>query len=267
MAIAMVPLIVIVVLLGKYQAMRTTTVAASRSLAFECAARPQACADPANRDRLANTIWRHHFEPSGAVPRSGEAASSGYRGWNDRSGRALLRGSEDLSIELSLPRFDAGAATAVGRAATAGIAGSSGAALPAAATVLQRLAGPSRFGFEPERGMVDARVSLKVASDWQGRPGFLALEPPALVLRANTAILAEPWMASSGRGGPDSIAARVNEGARLDAAREGAIVAGYAGARIGLTLMGAIALEPAARHFRFHDADPLVLPPDRIGAP
>lgn len=268
-AIVAVPLVVLVVLLGKYQSIRSSTVAASRSLAFECAARPEACSNSGHRNALAQSLWRHHFEPSGTSVRSGEAAHPVYRGWTDRAGIALIRGPQDLEMALASPRFDAGSGSAVGRAGSIAAlpAGASLPVPPAAQQVLQRLAGPSRFGLQTDDGMVDAQVRVHVARNWANASGFLALQPPALTLHANTAILSEAWTASSGRVGAHSIAARVDAGSRLDSARESAIGAGYLGVRTGLGLLGGIGLEPAADRFRFHEADPLVLPRDRIGTP
>ena len=74
-AIALVPLAVLIVLLGKYQTMQSASIAASRSLAFECAVHPASCRAP-DPSPLVDVVRARHFD--------------GQPLWRDRAGRPLL---------------------------------------------------------------------------------------------------------------------------------------------------------------------------------
>jgi hypothetical protein len=257
-ALALVPLAVLVVLLGKYQSMQAATVAASRSLAFDCAARPQLCGDAAAAGWLTESVRTRHFvRPDRAVlsadqTSSGSAASQAnvdrHPLWQDRGGRPLLESLDHVGAAVTQQRFDAGLGTAIGRAANADTSG---------------------IGQvdDIERGLLDARVELSVAASFAGRPAFVDLDPMHVVMRARTAILSDNWQASGPSAGPASVAARVNAGARLDSIRETRLDVGYQLSRWALDLAGGLGLEPAAGSFRYHAFDPQVIPADRVGAP
>ncbi|HRO62126.1 MAG TPA: hypothetical protein PK177_23720, partial [Burkholderiaceae bacterium] len=119
LGIALVPLAVLVVLLGKYQSIQSATVAASRSLAFDCAVRPQACSDPVASGWLAESLRARHFSRLDTQPSSGERAAGMRALWHDRTGRPLLEQFTDVGAAVTAQRFDAGLGTALGRAASA----------------------------------------------------------------------------------------------------------------------------------------------------
>jgi hypothetical protein len=287
-AIALVPLAVLIVLLGKYQTIQSATVAASRSLAFDCAARPRQCTDAAASAWLVESLRARHFTRPDRALLSGErvaadgSAAAGASGgspaggagpggidrhplWQDRAGRPLLERLADVGGTVSSQHFGAGVGTATGRAASADLSGIGGAA--AAVQVLDRLAGPARFGLAIDGGLLDARVQVSVAPSHAANVGFARLDPLAVPMRARTAILTDAWQASGPQGGAASVAARVESGARLDALREARLSVGYQLTRWAIDLMGALGLEPSARHFRYHQADPDAVPADRIGQP
>jgi len=141
LGIALVPLAVLVVLLGKYQSIQSATVAASRSLAFDCAVRPQTCSDPAAAGWLAESLRSRHFSRQDTPPLSGERAVGVQPLWHDRTGRPLLDHLTDVGAAVSAQRFDAGVGTALGRASSAsgGAGGGSGSSGPSPAEVLDRL--------------------------------------------------------------------------------------------------------------------------------
>lgn len=269
LGIALVPLAVLVVLLGKYQSIQSATVAASRSLAFDCAVRPQSCSDPAAAGWLAESLRSRHFSRLDTPPLSGERAVGVQPLWHDRTGRPLLDHLTDVGAAVSAQRFDAGLGTALGRASSAsgGAGGGSGSSGPSPAEVLDRLAGPARFGLAIDGGLLDARVQVAVASSQAGRAGFARLDPMPVTMRARTVILADAWQASGPRGEAGSVEARSGAGARLDPLREGRLTVGYQLTRWAIDLMGAFGLEPAARQFRYHEIDPGAIPADRVGAP
>lgn len=294
-AIALVPLAVLVVLLGKYQSIQSATVAASRSLAFDCAARPQSCSEPSAAGWLAESLRTRHFtradrailsaervasaatpaasgSRSGSAPGSAARAGTGARAsverhslWQDRAGRPLLERLDDVGATVSSQRFDAGRGTALGRAANADLRGIG--AVGGAAEVLDRLAGPARFGLAVDGGLLDARVEVAIARSFGSGTGFARLDPLAVSMRARTAILTDTWQASGPRLGAASVAARADAGARLDALREMRLTTGYQLTRWALDLVGAVGLEPAASSFRYHQVEPDVIPDDRIGHP
>lgn len=311
-AIALVPIAVLVVLLGKYQTIQSAGVAASRAFAFECAARPADCADPARSGWIVEALRVRHFArpdrailsgervtalagASGGASSTGSApGATGPQGldrhplWQDRAGRPLLENLAHVGAAASPQRFDAGLGTALGRAAsvdfrglTGPIGGSGGGAdngggsLPfdpgvpgaGAAEILDRLAGPARFGLAIEGGLYDARVQVAVAPSHAGNIGFARLDPLAVTMRARTAILSDAWAASGPSGGPASVAIRTDAGSRLDTLRESRLRIGYQLTRWSIDLMGAIGLEPQAGEFRYHQADPDAIPADRLGQP
>jgi hypothetical protein len=317
-ALALVPLAVLVVLLGKYQSIQSATVAASRSLAFDCAARPQACSDSAAVGWLAEAVRLRHFSRpdravlsaeraggtgGGAGTGSGSSRGTGSPGvgpgpaaidrhplWQDRAGRPLLERLEHVGATVGSQPFNAGLGTAIGRAGSADLTGigvrwptgdspggfggfaharaaaSSGPA-PAAAEVLDRLAGPARFGLAVNEGLLDARVEVSVASSFAGTPGFARLDPLAVSMRARTAVLGDSWQASGPHLGASSVAARVEAGARLDRLREARLTAGYQLTRWTLELVSAAGLESTASSFRYHEVDPELVPADRLEEP
>lgn len=267
-AIALVPLAVLVVLLGKYQSIRSATVAASRSLAFDCAARPADCADPARVDWLVQGLRQRHFDRQAL--------------WHDRAGRPLLERPSDVGGAVASQRFDAGLGTALGRAASVDITGiggaggiyngsgftfGNGAPGASAARLLDTLAGPARFGLAIEGGLSEARVQVAVAPSHAANAGFARLDPLALTMRARTVVLTDAWSASGPGNGAASVQARSSAGARLDAVRETRLAIGYQLTRWSIGLMGAIGLEPSAGDFRPQQGNPDAVPADRLGQP
>jgi hypothetical protein len=241
-SIALVPLAILMVMLGKYQSLGTATIAASRTAAFECWARPVACSGEGASEQLGQLIGPAHFGQPHRPPL-----------WQDRAGRPLLESIDDVSVRLEPLVFDAGLATAARRLG--------------AGALFDRLAGPARFGLRIDEGLIRAEVSTRVAASFAGNGGFTRLEPFALTMRARTAILTDTWQGSGPREGPRSLESVVAQGARLDALRELRLDAGYRLTRWSIDLMGAIGLEPSASSFRHGTADPDALPPDRVGEP
>lgn len=258
--LVLVPLAVLVVLLGKFQSMQSSTIAASRTLAFECTVRPQDCTSPAARARLADETRTRHFA---AIDREllsldaiDDSAPAPERNalWVDRRGRSLLERYGDVDVTLSSPHFGAGRSTALGRAA----AGS--------AALLDHVAGPGRFGLSMDGGLVDARVEVRLSPGETGNAGFARLDSLPLMMRAKTAVLTDAWAASGPRGpGDASVRARVAAGSRVDAVHEAQFAIGYQLTRWSLGLMDVAGLEPAASSFRPHDTDVDRVPADRIG--
>lgn len=258
-ASALVPLLLLVVLLGKFQSMQQATIAASRTLAFECTVRPEDCREASARVALAEEARRRHF---GRIDREiltddvlDDASPEDERNalWSDRRGRALLERYADVSIAVAPSRFDAGRSTAIGRAA--GDAGS----------LLDRLAGPSRFGLSIDDGLAVSEVLVRVSPGETDNGNLRRLDSLPLVMRARTALLSDAWNASGPYGGAaHTVQSRVEAGQRVDAVHEAAFRAGYQLTLWSMRLMDAAGLEPRASSFRPHETDVDRVPADRI---
>jgi len=258
--IALVPLMLLVVLLGKFQSMQQATIAASRTLAFECTVRPDDCSEAPARATLAEEARRRHF---GRIDREiftadtlGDAASAQERNplWTDRRAQPLLERYSDVSIEVRPSRFDAGRSTAIGRAA--GEAG----------MLLDRLAGPSRFGLSLDRGLATSLLHVRVSPSQKGNEGLDRLDSLPLLMHARVALVTDAWNASGPYGrAPHSVQSRVEAGQRVDPVHEAAFRTGYQLTLWSMQLMDVAGLEPRASDFRPHETDVDRVPVDRIG--
>ncbi len=258
-ALVLVPLALLAILLGKYQAMQQAAIAASRTLAFECTVRPQACADPAAQRRLADEVRQRHFGRIDRPIRSDDVLADpvpvAERNalWADRRGQPLLERFGDVGIVLAAPSFDAGRSTAIGRAAGG------------AASLLDRVAGPARFGLSMTGGLFEAGVRVRASSSETVDHRFARLDGIPLVLQARAAIVADAWNASGPYGSAaDRVQARVEQGSRLDPVHQAQIAVGYQLTRWTLGLMELAGLEPGAAAFTPQRIDVDRVPADRI---
>lgn len=259
-AVALVPLALLVVLLGKLQSMQQATIAASRTLAFECTVRPDDCSDASARIALADDARRRHF---GRIDREiltgdliDDAAPVHERNalWTDRRGRALLERHADVTIAVAPGRFDAGASTAAGRAGGD------------AALLLDRLAGPSRFGLSIDGGLAASEVRVRVSPGSVGNERFTRLDSLPLLMRARTALVTDAWNASGPYGSAaHTVQSRVEAGQRVDPVHEAAFRAGYQLTQWSMQLMDTAGLEARASAFRPRETDVDRVPADRIG--
>jgi len=253
-ALVLVPLAVLTMMLGKFQAMQQATIAASRTLAFECTVRPQACADPAAYAGLADEVRRRHY---GRIDREilADPAPAAERNalWVDRRGQPLLERFADVGATLSSPRFDAGRSTAIGRAAAG------------AANLLDSVAGPARFGLSLTGGMTEAQVQVRVSPSEAGNEQFTRLDSLPLTLQARTAVLTDAWHASGPYGSEaHRVDSRVAQGSRLDTLHETAFALGYQLTHWSIGLMQAAGIEPSAASFRPYRVDVDRVPADRV---
>lgn len=257
-ALVLVPLALLAVLLGKVQSMQQATIAASRTLAFECTVRPGACADTGSHALLAEEVRRRHF---GRIDREilsndvvADPAPTTERNplWVDRRGQPLLERFADVDVALATPRFDAGRSTAIGRAAGGAVG------------LLDRLAGPSRFGLSMTGGLVDARVQALVSPSEAGNERLARLDSLPLTMLARTAVLTDAWSASGPYGNAGRVESRVEQGSRLDPVHQAQVVVGYGLTRWTLDLMHLAGLEPSAGAFTPQQVDVDRVPADRI---
>lgn len=258
-ALVLVPLAVLAVLLGKVQSMQQATIAASRTLAFECTVRPGACADAGSHALLAEEVRRRHFGRidreilSNDVVADPAAASERNPLWVDRRGQPLLERFADVGVALASPRFDAGRSTAIGRAAGG------------AASLLDRLAGPARFGLSMTGGLADARVQALVSPSEAGNERLARLDSLPLTMRARTAVLTDAWNASGPYGNAAGrVEQRVEQGSRLGPVHQAQIAVGYGLTRWTLDLMHLAGLEPSAGAFTPQHVDVDRVPADRV---
>ena len=291
LAAALVPLLLAVPFLAKYQDLRHAAIGASRSAAFECSVRPDECAGATHPGRatLADDLRRRHFARHDHDLLSNDAladdppAEQGNRFWVDRHGERLLAAPADVAIGI-----DAGGLDAARGAWSRGAGGTPAGGLMALA------AAPGRFGLELENGLVTAGIRAHVSlhrklADWLDRPQGLAL-----ALTGRTAVLVDAWNASSGKGAETtSFQSRLERGWRLpglgeaapmlgeaartapsgslgsnrDAGAEEAIDILYTPIRTLITSPLMAPVEPRGSLFRYHEIDVEVVPTDRLGTP
>lgn len=262
-ALALVPLVLLVIWLGKIQSIQQAGIAASRALAFECTVRPDDCSNASAHPELADEIRRRVFSrvdvPLLTLDRVSGTMSAADRNplWVDRANRPLIERFSDIGARIDVESFDAGQAVAKARAGTL-------AADPA--SLLDGLAGPGRFGLDSQGGLVNARIQVGVSSSARA-DGFRAqLDAIPLRVKANTAVLTDAWNAWGPYGDDSrSVESRVGQGRRLLGVYESSLDVRYALTRGAIALMGAIGLEPAADDFRYHEIDVDLVPSDRIG--
>lgn len=260
-ALALVPLVLLIVWLGKVQSLQQAGIAASRSLAFECTVRPEDCADSAAHPELADEVRRRVFSridaPVLTQDRVGEMSSADERNplWVDRANRPLIERFADIGVRVDLETFNAGRALATSRA---------GSLAEDPLALLSDLAGPGRFGLAIDRGIVNARVQVGVSSGATDDRFRSQLDSIPLRMRAHTAVLADAWNASGPYGADrTSVEQRVDAGSRLGV-YEATLDLRYALTRGFIGLMDVIGLEPAGGAFRYHAADVDVVPADRV---
>lgn len=290
-ALALIPILLAMPLLAKFQDMRIASVSASRTAAFDCTVRFEQCRNGAEVAPLADDLRRRHFARHDRDILSRDAMANaappsernGF--WVDRRGAALLGDFTDVALQVQAAQSDA-------------IEGAwSGALGHAGTNVLNALSdavGPGSFGLEPGAGLITARVQARIGAGrtlaaWLTRPDGLAL-----TLAGRTAVMTDAWNASAATGAGDrTISARVDQGRRLPTLGEARAVLGAAigsappGAMPGIDALepeDALAVaylpvrelitgpllapvEPRGHLFRFHEVDVDLVPADRIGQP
>jgi len=140
-----------------------------------------------------------------------------------------------------------------------------GRAAGGAALLLDRLAGPARFGLELTGGLAEAQVQVRVSPSQAGNERLARLDSVPLTMQARTAVLTDAWDASGPYGSAaERVEARVEQGSRLDPVHQAQLAVGYQLTRWTLDLMHLAGLEPSAASFRPHYVDVDLVPGDRI---
>lgn len=260
--IALIPLVLLTVLLGKYQSVQLATIDASRHLAFECTVRLHACDDLAGHPQLVDELRIGHFARTGREIQSndvidGDATAPERQAlWVDASNRPLLEHYGDVSARITQSSFDAGEAVAVGNGRLM---------FAQAAEILADLAGPGRFGLALTGGLVDARVQVRLSPSQTARSFANQLDSLPLRMTARAAVLTDAWNASGPHGSDEAtVESRVDRGRRLNGAIETGIDAAYLPTRMLIELAHALLMEPRGSAFRYHEIDVDLVPPDRL---
>lgn len=246
-AMALLPLLLGLVFVTKYQSIRQSSIAASRTIAFDCTVRPESCGrgDAAS---LKAEVWQRHLA-DGRTPlasiKGGEPA--GLRGnafWVDRRQQPLIEGMAASHVELAREGADT---TARLDDATLGLVG--------------------HFGLPLGDDLVQADVRVRVSEgrtleQWLVRPEGLQLD-----LGGRTAILVDNWNASEGRGAdPRSVETRVTQGSVPPLPGFGeATDLGYLPIRTLIRSPLLAPFEPNGRDFNYHEVDVDIVPDDRLG--
>ncbi|MFT3804535.1 MAG: hypothetical protein QM766_25390 [Burkholderiaceae bacterium] len=257
--IVVIPFVLLIVLLGKFQSVQQATIAASRTLAFECTVRIDACEqnDPSLLDEIRQRHFGHPGLPLRTNARLTQADSPDQRHplWVDRSGRSLLERFDDVHATLS-------AGELVG-----GIRYGESTASGTTQRAVALLGDPGeRFGLRTRGGLFEATVQADLSARG-GADSFLTqLDNLRIRPRARTAIAVDAWNASGPYGeDPHSVESRVAQGSRLNGLIEGAIDVAYLPVRLFIALMTLAQLEDRGGEFRYHEVDVDLVPADRIG--
>ena len=254
--LALLPLFFGIAWVAKVLDLRLATVAAARTLAFECTVRAGACAAEHPDPTLADEIRRRHFAGHAADVRSdGRDAGTREPFWVDRYGAPLLEQPGAVTIDVSRLRFDSPLA----------FAGGLGGGFADAVRTLSEFAGPGRFGLGIDGGLIATQVRARIASGRAADGWIRRLAAMPLESSARTAILTDAWNASGPYGeAPDSVESRVAAGSRVPGLQP-AIDAGWLPVRGLLGIGSALGFESSAGLLRWHEVDVDLVPPDRLG--
>lgn len=242
LAMAVVPFLIAIPLVAKYQDMRHATVSASRTAAFECSIRPEACADAEAQTEIEAHVRRRHFSQrqidihSHDLPTDQSVQAGGNRFWRNREGQPLIARQDDVSLSITQEWANAmqsGYRDAARRVGHTSLPGNSqptrgsapGEEAPAKPPKLMRLAeamsevvGPNAFGMSFFGGLVSATVQSRAWFDpklAQGLHWDRPLNQP-LSFASKTVVLTDSWNASSAKGSEaQSLQSRVDQGKRL----------------------------------------------------
>ncbi len=255
--IALTPVMLLVIVLGKYQSLQDATISASRKLAFECSVRIPEC--DAISAQMADELRRRFFSRPDVEVFSRDAITGEARApernalWVDGANRPLLERYEDVGARVEADRFDVGR-NALGELASAALS-----------------AGPERFGLDLAGGLIKARLQVDIARS-RGLDGFAGqLQALTVPMMAHTAVLIDGWNASGPHRGDRPVERIVEEGRQLPGifgVAESAIDAAYFPTRtliqaIQLGSVGPFGLE-TQEPFRYHELDVDIIPADRI---
>jgi hypothetical protein len=264
-SIVLLPLLLLAIYIGKLQTVQQSTLAASRSLAFECQVSFDACAKmtgpSATSTELGDELRRRHFMNTSVGIHSNEYASdlanaSEKQGlWKDHRGNALLDSYGDVGFRVDPDVFNAGS----------GIVGSTGSKFANnAMDLVSNIAGPARFGFDWQGGLIDAKVQAQLSKNNSINALVVSLDAIPLTMRSHTAILTNAWNASSADGSEaSSTQTRVDQGKKLPLI-ESVIDAMYLPTQLLIQFAEGAKLESNGSAFKYHEVDVKKIPADRL---
>lgn len=298
----LVPFVIAVPLLAKYQSIRQANVSAARTAAFECSVRYQDCEQQASTDAIADQIRRRHFSTSALSVRSDEAVTDDQvetqynRLWVDRQGKPLLDSYRNVALTITREKFDA-VNPKRKTDSDVPLEGDSVKARQVLSRLINgasQLAGPGRFGMDIQGGLFTAQIQTSLPLDpwWNG---ILPVDHDAsnpLRFTEKLVVLGDAWNASSAKGKEDtSFQSRVQRGRRLpdlnDVVFAASTVLGkvppealnrvprintegffemiHAGPSMMVRHVGRLELfRKPGKDFRYHDLDVDIVPEDRL---
>jgi hypothetical protein len=264
-AIVLLPLLLLAIYLGKLQTVQQSTLAASRSLAFECQVSLDACAKmtgpTATSTELGDELRRRHFMRSSVGINSNEFASDSANAserqglWKDHRSNTLLESYADIGFRVDPDTFNAGS----------GIVGGTGSKIANnAMDLVSNIAGPARFGLDWQGGLIDAKVQAQLSKSNPVNALVASLDAMPLTMRSHTAILTNAWNASSPDGSEaSSTKSRVDQGKRLPLI-ESVIDAMYLPTQLLIQFAEGAKLESNGSAFKYHEVDVKKIPADRL---
>ncbi|MGH1357958.1 MAG: hypothetical protein ACRBC3_04275 [Burkholderiaceae bacterium] len=245
----LVTIMLLIIILGKYQATELAAIQAARAIAFDCASLPGTC--QGSRPGSASVArLRSRF--------TGVEKPDYFHSqlWTTRSADSLLESAAHAKLSIRQESFGA-----MPNAARRGPAGQRHSAVE----IISSAAGPGRFGLNIQHGLISANVELALLkSRGPAEPGQM-LSGMALTPTAKASILTDSWNASGPYGGAESVHARVDKGWRVNNTLDRVIRAGYGGTKAFMKSMNLLFLEDQADHFKHQEIPMDLIPLDRQG--
>lgn len=244
----LITLMLLVVIVGKYQAVDIAAIQAARAIAFDCAALPDTCGG-SQAPASVRSRWRARLTGSSGPDYFHQSL------WTTRSGQPLLESADHIKLAVRQEHFGA-----VPGVAKRGPAGERHSALQ----LVSRVAGPGRFGLDIQHGLLSASANIELLGSRESGRASQILSGMAITPSAKVSILTDGWNASGPDRGAESVHARVDRGWRVNKTLDKVIRAGYAGTKLFIRGMALLFLEDQADEFKHQEIPMDEIPSDRL---
>jgi hypothetical protein len=263
--LALLPLLVFGIWIGKVGDIQLSTGAAARKLAFDCVQRRDDCQDlqasPDPVDVIRKNFFSHFDREVMSLDGLDDQATNLTANplWRDRQGSPLIANFSDVSAQTKVQSLNAPGSH---------MQNSNQKWVADAAEHLSNFAGPGHFGLQLYGGFISARVQVKISQDAPSYENGGRLDVFPLTMQRHVALLGDEWNSTgTDSGRTDSTLYRVNQGKQLPIAGsvgDAALSLAYSGTRAGMSFMNNVmSLESSASRFRWNQVDVGIIPPDR----
>lgn len=201
LALALIPLLVLIPYIARYQDISHTTLLASRYAAFDAI---NYDFDDVSRwkteEKLADEVRRRYFSNPGAAVKTGDTAGEfkAHRNpfWHDPNGDPLIRNFADITISRSKWRNEENYSTTDRNSSSSDHDGDP--------FILMDIHGNRSFNLKA-RGIYRASTSVQLANLPEGLKFYEPFDSIDLSMTRTTALLIDPWTAKS----PDDVIKRI----------------------------------------------------------